>query len=212
MKKSTMILLLNLSLMVFVSVVVLCVYLAPKFTYSLIFICLLSFLYILTEQWTTHAANEFENRFWTAIACMLAYTCVFTCDSPIKFPNDQPFLAWTTVLTFSYFAHLYDRHLKRVVLGKIPNIRRIASVEFPTEHRLNAKHKLTELRRLLHSIDLQWLSSTFQNIFLLPRVVYIEHQIIKIFREANADELNLIIMSIELALIVYKVTCLHDWS
>jgi hypothetical protein len=44
-----------------------------------------------------------------------------------------------------------------------------------------------------------------QNIFLLPRVVYIEHQIINIFLEANTDELNLIVMSVELALILYKV-------
>ena len=94
---------------------------------------------------------------------------------------------------------------RRVVLSRIPKIRRIESAEFPSEHRLNAKHKLGELRRLLNSIDLRWMGSTFQNIFLLPRVVYIEHQIINIFLEANADELNLIVMSIELALIFYKV-------
>jgi hypothetical protein len=35
--------------------------------------------------------------------------------------------------------------------------------------------------------------------------VYIEHQIINIFLEANTDELNLIVMSVELALILYKV-------
>jgi len=151
----------------------------------------------------------------------------------VKFPADQPVLGWTVVIVFTYLAHIYDRHLRRVVLSRIPKIRRIESAEFPSEHRANAKHKLGELRRLLNSIDLRWMSSTFQvrarvvpflvprhqhafltpllppptaqNIFLLPRVVYIEHQIINIFLEANTDELNLIVMSVELALILYKV-------
>jgi hypothetical protein len=49
------------------------------------------------------------------------------------------------------------------------------------------------------------MSSTFLNIFLLPRVLYVESQIINILTEAHGDELNLIIQNIELALIFYKV-------
>ena len=157
-----MILLLNASLLMLVAIIAAAVYAAPVFTYSLLGICLLSLLYILTEKWTTHNAAEFENRFWTSIACLLAYNCVFTKDSPVKFPADQPVLGWTVVIVFTYLAHIYDRHLRRVVLSRIPKIRRIESAEFPSEHRANAKHKLGELRRLLNSIDLRWMSSTFQ--------------------------------------------------
>ena len=165
----------------------------------------MSIFYIFTERWTTHDAVEFENRFWTFIASILAYTCIFTKDSPIRLPADQPGLAWTVVAVFTFLAHNYDRHLRRLVLSKVPNIRRIQSAEFGMEHRVNAKQKLAELRRLLSSIDQRWLSSTFQNMFLLPRVVYIENKIIAIFAEANADELNIIMMNIELGLILYKV-------
>ena len=81
----------------------------------------------------------------------------------------------------------------------------LRSAEFADEHRQNAKQKIAELRRLLGSIDQRWMSSTFQNIFLLPRVLYIEHQIIQVFCDAAPAELNLIIMNIELGLFVYKV-------
>lgn len=165
----------------------------------------MSLFYVLTERWTTHDAVEFENRFWTFIASVLAYSCIFTKDSPIRLPTDQPGLAWTVVIVFTFLAHNYDRHLRRLVLSKAPNIKRIQSAEFGMEHRVNAKQKLAELRRLVNSIDQRWLGSTFQNMFLLPRVVYIENKIISIFAEASTDELNIIMMNIELALILYKV-------
>ena len=205
MKRSTMILLFNVLILVFVAIVVIAVYLAPVFTYSLLVISLMSLSYIFTERWTTHDASEFENRFWTFIASVLAYSCIFTKDSPIRLPTDQPGLAWTVVIVFTFFAHNYERHLRRLLLSKAPNIRRIQSAEFGTEHRANAKEKLAELRRLVKSIDLRWMGSTFQNTFLLPRVVYIENKIVSIFAEANTDELNIIMMNIELALILYKV-------
>ena len=107
-----MIMLVNASLLMFVTIIVVSIYLAPVFTYSLLGIGLISFLYILTERWTTHDANEFENRFWTSIACLFAYTCVFTKDSPIKLPSDRPGLSWTVVIVFTYLAHIYDRHLR----------------------------------------------------------------------------------------------------
>lgn len=205
MKKSTLIILVNVLLLTVIALIVAAICFAPVFTYSLLGILTISLLYIFTERWKTHDAVEFENRFWTSIACALGYTCIFAVDSPIRLPSDQPGLAWTVVLVFSFLAHNYDRHLRRLVLSRVPNIKRIQSHEFASLHRVNAKEKLAELRRLLSCIDQRWLSSTFQNMFLLPRVVYIENKIINIFAEANTDELNLIMMSIELGLILYKV-------
>jgi hypothetical protein len=205
MNKFTMVMLVSILLLVFLGVVVVAVYIAPIFTSSLLGISAMSLSYILTERWKTHDAVEFENRFWSSIAGFLAVACAFTRDSPIRLPSDQPLLSWTIVFVFTFLAHNYERHLRRLNLSKVPNIKRIQSAEFASEHRVNAKHKLAELRRLLSSIDQRWLSSTFQNIFLLPRVVYIENKIIAIFAEANTDELNLIMMSIELGLILYKV-------
>ena len=60
-------------------------------------------------------------------------------------------------------------------------------------------------RSIAQVIDHTWMSSTFLNLFLLPRVLYIEHQIITIIAEANADELNLIISNVECALLFYKI-------
>lgn len=209
MKKSTIILLVTVGLLLFVSLVVTAVYIAPAFTYSLLGISVLSLLYIFTERWKTHDAAEFENRFWTSIAFILAYTIIFTRDSPLRLPSDQTGLAWTVVSVFTFLAHNYDRHLRRLVLSRVSNIKRIKSADFASEHRVNAKQKLAELRRLLSSIDLRWISSSFQNMFLLPRVVYIEKKIIAIFADCNSDELNLIMMNIELGLILYKVKDHH---
>ena len=205
MKRSTILLLFTILILVFVALFVLAVYLAPVFTYSLLVISVMSLLYIFTERWITHDASEFENRFWTFIASVLAYSCIFTKDSPIRLPTDQPELAWTAVVVFTFLAHNYERHLRRLLLSKAPNIKRVQSISYGMEHRVNAKEKLEELRRLVKSIDLRWMGSTFQNMFLLPRVVYIENKIVSIFAEANTDELNIIMMNTELALILYKV-------
>lgn len=109
------------------------------------------------------------------------------------------------IFAFTFLAHNYDRHLRRIFLQTLPNIRRIESAAFPSQHRILAKEKLLELRRLLRCIDLIWFSSALQNLFLLPRVLYIERAIIQIFADASCDEINLIIHNIELGLIFYKI-------
>lgn len=205
MNKFKIVLLVSVLLLVLLGLVIVAIYLAPVFTYSLLGISAMSLFYIFTERWKTHDAVEFENRFWSSIAFLFAVDCAFARDSPMRLPVDQPFLSWTVVVTFTFLVHNYERHLRRLYLSKVPNIKRIQSAEFASENRVNAKAKLAELRHLLSLIDQRWLSSTFQNMFLLPRVVYIENRIISIFAEANTDELNLIMMNIELGLILYKV-------
>ena len=109
------------------------------------------------------------------MACFLACSCVFAPDSPVALRFSNPVFQFNVsilvIFVFTYLVHIYDRHLRRMVLNKVPNImRRIRSTEFGTvETRLNAQQKLIMLRDNLDIIDQKWLSSTFQNIFLLPR-------------------------------------------
>ena len=160
-------------------------------------------LYILTEQSATHHAAEFENRFWTVMAFNLAVACSFAPDSPIRLDNST--IAWVFIIAFTFSVHNYDRHLRRIFLQQIPNIKRISSANFPIEHRTHAKEKAQEIRRLLRSIDLIFFSSALQNLFFLPRVLFIEHSIIKLFENTSTEELNLILNSIELGLLFYKI-------
>eukprot|EP01038_Epipyxis_sp_PR26KG_P004474 gene4474-6325_t len=179
---------------------------SPIFTFRFFGICGMAFLFILTEQWMTHDAVEFENRFWTFMAFLLSTTCILTCDSPLRFPSHLPTIyRWFAIIICTFLAHNFDRHLRRLVLLRVPNIKRIQSAEFPLQNRLSAHEKVEKLRSLMNQIDLPYISSTFLNIFFLPRVLYVERSIITIFNEANTDELNLIVSIIELARIFYKI-------
>lgn len=153
----------------------------------------------------THDAVEFENRFWTMLAFVLARTLIFCQDSPVKFPDEHPGLAWFALMAFTFLAHNYERHLRREFLSRVTGIRKMASAEFGAENKTQAQTKIQELRKLIQIIDHPWFSSAFLNFFFLPRVLYVEHKIITMLSEANSDELNLIISSIQLALIFYKV-------
>lgn len=137
------------------------------------------------------------------MAFNLAVACSFAPDSPVRVDNSH--LAWCLIILFTFSVHNYDRHLRRLFLQKIPNIKRISSKNFPIEHRTLAREKIQEIRRLLKSIDLVFFSSALQNLFFLPRVLFIEHNIIKLFENASTEELNLILNSIELGLLIYKM-------
>ncbi|RYH10040.1 hypothetical protein EON65_39705 [archaeon] len=205
MRKESLILLINIGIALAVTLIIVLFHLAPLFTCYILAICILAFFFILTEKMITHHAAEFENRFWTLMAFLLARTCLFCQDSPLKFPKERDGVAWCIVCFFTYLAHNYDRHLRRMVLTKAPNIKRVRSAEFADTHRANARSKLIEIREHINSIDLRWMSSTFLNMFFLPRVLCAEHGIIMVIAEANTEELNLIINNVELPLILYKI-------
>jgi hypothetical protein len=205
MSKEALLALINFALALLVLLCVCLFHICPLFTSYLLAICLLAILFILTEKWMTHHAAEFENRFWTLMAFLLGRTCLFCEDSPLRFPKDREGVAWCIVCFFTYLAHNYDRHLRRLVLSKVPNIRRISSAEFTDTHKRTAKSKVNEVKEQLNIIDMKWMSSTFLNIFFLPRVLCAEHEIIVTLTEANAEELNIILANIELALIIYKI-------
>ena len=62
MERERFLLLINLCVVLLILAVIVAVKLAPVFSLSLIMICMVAFLYIMTENWITHDAVEFENR------------------------------------------------------------------------------------------------------------------------------------------------------
>jgi len=205
MKRNSLILVINLALLTLAVLIGLSIQIAPYFACSLIGICAVTFLFILSEQWVTHDAGEFENRFWTSMAFVLASVCLFCPDSPIQLASRNAILSGAIVVVFTFLAHNYDRHLQRRILSRTTNIRRIKSADFCAENRSNAHEKVLELRKLLSTIDHTWMSSTFLNFFFILKVLAVERQIITLIAESNSDELNLIINNIELALLLYKM-------
>lgn len=210
MNKGKIIILIGIGILILVTGLVVAIHFAPVFTYCLLVMFIVSFGFILTEGMFTHAANEFENRFWSCMAFFFACACVYSPDSPMRLRNATALhlgLSVPIIFTFTYLVHIYDRHLRRMVLNKVPNImKRIRSADFSNmQSRLNAQQKLNMLREHLETIDHIWLSSTFQNIFFLPQVLKIEHEIISIFEEVPDEQLSFIITKVQLGRIFYKV-------
>lgn len=141
MKKEVLILVINVALAAAAGLIIVLFHLCPTFTLYLLGVCLCSFVFILTEKWQTHHAAEFENRFWTLMAFLLARTCLFVEDSPFRFPEERQGVAWCIVWLFTYLAHNYDRHLRRLGLIRTPNIKRIPSASIGEALKESAKEK-----------------------------------------------------------------------
>ena len=178
---------------------------APIFSFSIIAISVVIVLFFLSEQWIAHDAAEFENRFWTLAAFILVFCVVFCPDSPMRLSSDNIGLGWAIIIIISYLVHIYHRHLTRLVLQRVPNIKRAGSLEFGLENRNSAKTKAAELEKLLASIDQTWISSSLQSVFFLPKVLYTENQIINIFTEVKKEELNIILSNIPVGQFFYKI-------
>lgn len=201
MKKGTLILIINASVGFTGGVILVLFYLAPIFTTSLLAICLISFLFMLTENWITHYAAEFENRFWTVIGFCLSCSCLFCQDSPLCFPADRRGVAWVIVVFFTYIVHNYDRMLRLHGLTRPPHVSTKQMPE-PTER---VKQMLDKVKAQLEIIDLWWMSSTLLNIIALSRVICAERAIIALLAEAPPDDLNQLLREIGLPRILYKV-------
>jgi hypothetical protein len=172
-------------------------------------------LYICSENMFTHAAVEFENRFWTIWTFFLSLTFVFADDSPLRFPPSCDGLGWFVIILAMYAVHTYDRLLRRNDLNKRPvGMTRQLSVNFSVDTRNNAREKLKKLKELVNIIDNAWFSSALQNVFYILGVLYAEHEIISIFSSVDAQELTIILSaasdSIELGRVFYKMKD-HRW-
>jgi hypothetical protein len=77
MNKEKIVIIVSTSIVVLIGLIIFCIHIAPIFTYCVVIMFILTLGFISTEGWATHAANEFENRFWSGIAFFFACTCVF---------------------------------------------------------------------------------------------------------------------------------------
>jgi len=192
-------------LIILVYIIYTCLRSRPVFTTCILSIMGVALGYVLTENMWTHDSAELENRFWTIIAFWLAYTVIFVSDSPLNwFDEDKALLKWVACGTLTYVAHNFDRHLRRTLLVRTNNMKRIKSSAFAPEHKENAKRKIIELNQLIEDIDSSWISSMIQGLFI-PQVLLTELQIIELFEDANKEELNIIVSQSELARIFEKV-------
>lgn len=179
---------------------------APWFALGILLTITSIVVFMQTENWLTHDATEFENRFWTMVAMIVSFVLFFAVDSPLSFVSRSPSLAWLLVGIVTFLAHNYHRHLTRIVLSRVPNMKRVTSADFSIlEHRVKAKEMLAEIRSLILSIDRPFISSTFLNLFSLARVLYAERRIISIFEEAGPEQLNFLVLNVQLGLLLYKI-------
>lgn len=184
---------------------------APFLTSGMLVLTIVTLAYIASEQLITHAAAEFENRFWSLMVFLFLVLLAFSPDSPVTLGMDDlvsVFFSWFVILAITFCAHNYDRHLVRLKLKKLPKInqmKRSLSTEFGHETKLATKEKLKKLHELSNFIDQQWFASTFVNLFWLGNVLLIERQIIDIFKDADAKQLNYILSDFPIAHLFYKV-------
>ena len=195
MSKQKLFIFASTGVVVSIGLLAVCLQYSPEFTIQVLGIFTVAICYTLTEHWQTHAAIEFENRFWSFIAFLLARALVFCDDSPFCFSADHNRLGWIFVVMTAYSAHLYDRHLMRRVLIRPSNIPRNDSSMYDSVTRDHAREVLDELRVLIDVLDNPLVSSTFMNFFNLGSVLQAESQILEIFQPENTykDELNLIV-------------------
>ena len=178
----------------------------PWLTFGIVILLLLVVIYMQTENSYTHAATEFENRFWTFIGFLMSIIFFFAADSPISFVGDTPAMAWFLVGIVSFLSHNLHRHFVRQKLIAAPNMKRVTSADFSIfSHRERARGLLAEVTQKLDSIDRPFLSSTFLNLFDLPRVLLVERRIISIFEEADSEQLNYLVVNVRLGLLFYKM-------
>mmetsp|Transcript_9312 Transcript_9312/g.17357 ORF Transcript_9312/g.17357 Transcript_9312/m.17357 type:complete len:1109 (-) Transcript_9312:252-3578(-) len=179
--------------------------LAPVFSVSILAIVLAVVFYVQTEKYgLVHAASEFENRFWTTIACVVAIVCFKVEDSPIFIPDSHSTLRWIMVVALTFLAHNFDRHCRRLQLKRDINLRRL---EMPVDEKM--RNMLKEVREHLAWIDHPWISSAIMNIFMLSKVLDTEQQLVQMFRDCSHQELNYLVAH-SLALIMYKMKD-HRW-
>lgn len=215
MKRNTLLALIALGLVLLFITVWLSLTIVPHFSLSIMLIVIIVFIYVLTENWITHAANEFENRFWSLVAFFLTFICIFVDDSPFNLGTKNPSLGWFLVFFICFLAHNYDRHLRRIKLKRVSTLKRVSSssllISSSSSHRKKLHKILEEIDQLVAGIDNIWLSSTFLNLFLLPKVLYVEKNIILIFQEASPDELNYLVTNCHLGLLFYKMKDHNIW-
>ena len=147
--------------------------------------------------------SEFENRFWTSIACFMSIVCFRVSDSPLYIPHELTVVRWNLVVLITFLAHNCDRHYLRQQLKRdlriAPNI--------PMDN--NMRDLLKQVEEHLKWIDNPWISSAIMNCVMILKVLDTEKKLIRMYSDCTQQELNFLVTH-SLALIMYKIKD-HKW-
>jgi hypothetical protein len=195
------------------------------------------YLFLANEKAGVHNAQEFENRFWvrsitrppppsppptnlppltslthptqTVFALMVASIAMFTIDSPVAIGTWSPSLGFLITVSFGWLVHAYDRHLHRLEMSRVPNLRRSSSLSGSIarmrELGVPVEEQLRKVNEALSKIDMMVMPSTINNIVNARYIMEREKEIISVLSEAEPPALNFLATRLKLGLLFYKV-------
>ena len=105
---------------------------APILGSSVLGLMYMVYLFLTTEHWGWHNAQEYENRFWSLCAFMLTAAFMFAPDSPVAlrlvgfFGEQAQNVGVGISLVVMLFTHKYDRDAHR---HSLCNARRTSSID-----------------------------------------------------------------------------------
>lgn len=184
---------------------------APIFCSCIAALFYVLYCFISNESSEIHHAQEFENRFWTALAALFAMASIFVKDSPVCFGDRHPGLGMFVMLLVAYGAHAWDRtvHRKNMSRPVSGSLRRGASAAQSlvklTALGLTAEDELERISLAMANIDQLLLPSTINNFINTQFILKNEREIISVFEEAQPKMLNWLISNVKLGLVFYKV-------
>jgi len=185
---------------------------APIFTSCLFGLLYCLYYFIANESSSAmHHAQEFENRFWTLFAVLLASASLFVPDSPVPMVCLSANCKLILVVIVGYGVHMWDRMVHRKEMSRqVAGLRRGASAA-QSLVRLNAmvghsaEDKLERISLALSNIDQLLVPSTINNFINQQFILRNEREIISIFEDAQPKMLNWLISHVKLALVFYKI-------
>eukprot|EP00520_Triparma_pacifica_P007006 CAMPEP_0118651948 /NCGR_PEP_ID=MMETSP0785-20121206/11055_1 /TAXON_ID=91992 /ORGANISM="Bolidomonas pacifica, Strain CCMP 1866" /LENGTH=475 /DNA_ID=CAMNT_0006544429 /DNA_START=267 /DNA_END=1691 /DNA_ORIENTATION=+ len=169
------------------------------------------YLFLANERLSVHNAQEFENRFWTVFALMLATAVFFARDSPLALGLWSPSLGFLSVLAFGYFVHVWDRWRHRKEIGGRPNFKRGTAMsldmggERQDKEREPYEKALQSINESLANIDQVLIPSTINNMFRDKFIMEKEREIITVLSESDEKALNFLVTRVKLGILFYKV-------
>ncbi|KAL9191023.1 hypothetical protein ACHAXT_000729 [Thalassiosira profunda] len=180
---------------------------APFFSFCLFFLVYILWYFIANEASGIHHAQEFENRFWTVFAVLLASACTFVNDSPLYMGDTHPGWGLLLVLVLGYAVHMWDRIMHRKAMSRrSTGLRRGASAA-QSLVKLSAmvEDPLEKIGLAMANIDQLLVPSTINNLINTKFILRNEREIITVFEEAQPKTLNYLISHVKLALVFYKI-------
>lgn len=162
-------------------------------TFNLLVIVALLY-YVILEKSPLHDAAEFENRFWTAIACVTAFNNLFAPDSIFAYGKTYPFECFVVCVCFTLFAHMYDRKVHRNDLAKSTRLKRTPTINLTNQD--VAKMKVGIIESSMKELDNPFWPSAIEHI-LSNKVTRSQQAILDTLIGADSEQLAYIVTNIK---------------